>query len=146
MSCHNTYKNILLLDKECQQTTTSSDENVKEKSKKIDKKASQHEPNSHKRTIVCEFNKLLFLYSHSEKKLKSYAKKHFFCAVQKFVCIFVLYFDKYIYLFIFYEAPFSSVCCACTVENKNYHACIIFSFPSVHVYVLCLLYNNCWCC
>lgn len=58
--------------------TTSSDEDVKGKSKKIDKKASLHEPNSHKRTIVCEFNKLLFLYSHSEKKTEIIRQKAFF--------------------------------------------------------------------
>ena len=115
--------------------------------KNLEKSIKRHRPNSHKRTTMCEVNKLLFLYSHSE--MKSYAKKHFFfCAVQKFVCIFVLYFDKYIYLFIFYEAPFSSVCCACTFEKQKITMLVLSSpFRPVHVYVFwCLLYNNCWCC
>lgn len=116
------------------QNIITKDEEVckgKKKTQKINKKASHNNnisPNSHKRTRVCEFNKLLFLYSHSEKivHMKSYAKKPFFCTVQKFVCIFVLYFDKYIYLFILYEAPFSSVCCTYIQNNnKKHHACII---------------------
>ena len=84
--------------------------------KNLEKSIKRHRPNSHKRTTMCEVNKLLFLYSHSE--MKSYAKKHFFSVLYRNSSAFSWCISINIFIYLYFMRP-PFLLFAVHVHSKN---------------------------